>query len=294
MIASPAVYTASPIKRSRRTRAEISGIKEAIYAVVAEEHPMTVRQVFYRLVCSGDIDKTEGEYNATVCRLLTQMRRDGVVPWGWITDFTRAMRKPRTHSSALRAARDTAAHYRRALWNDLDTRVEVWLEKDALAGVLLEETWLYDVPLMVTRGYPSLTFLHGAGQEIEADGKRTFIYYFGDFDPSGLDIPVKVESGLREFAPDAEIYFERVAVTEEQIETLSLPTRPTKQTDSRAKGFQGNSVEVDAIPPLALRALCGGCIEGHLTDDILKVHRAAEKSERQFLEDWAERIGDGR
>jgi hypothetical protein len=284
-------YRPSPIKRSRRTRAEIDVIRDAIYSVLAEDYPMTVRQVFYRLVSRGSIAKTEAEYKQTVCRLLTEMRRDGSIPWGWITDFTRTMRKPRTFSGLEHAVQATAEHYRRALWYDLDIRVEVWLEKDALAGVLYQETSRYDVPLMVTRGYPSLSFLHGAGEEIEEDGKPTFIYYFGDHDPSGVDIPRKVEAGLREFAPTTEIHFERVAVTPEQIERLGLPTRPTKATDSRSRTFDGESVEVDAILPRTLRALCRRCIEGHLTENVLRAHRAAEESERQLLTEWAASIG---
>lgn len=286
-------YSSSPIKRSRRTKADMADIRTALVDILREDHPMTVRQVFYRAVSAGIVAKTEAEYDGTVGRLLTEMRRAGTIPWGWITDFTRTMRKPVTFSNLEEAVRETADFYRRALWSDLDTRVEIWLEKDALAGVLYQETRLYDVPLMVTRGYPSLSFLHAAGEEIEDDAKRTFIYYFGDWDPSGVDIPRKVESGLREFAPSAEIHFQRVAVTPLQIEELKLPTRPTKTTDSRARDFRGESVEVDAIPSRTLRALCRSCIEHHLTDDILKAHRAAEESERSLLQAWAGQVGTG-
>ena len=281
-------YISRAIKRPRRSQAEMAAIRQAIFDVVFEERPMTVRQTFYRLVSAGVIDKTEAEYNGTIGRLLTVMRRSGEIPWGWITDFTRAMRKPRTFNDLEHAVQHTAAHYRRALWHGLDTRVEIWLEKDALAGVMLEETSTYDVPLMVTRGYPSLTFLHNAGQEIEAARKRTWIYYFGDHDPSGVDIPRKVEAGLREFAPTAEIHFERVAVLPGQIDYFNLPTRPTKRTDTRAKDFDGESVEVDAIAPNILRFMCRRCIKRHLTDDILKTHEVAEESERALLNRWAE------
>lgn len=283
---SASTYGSSPITRSRRTKAGIEDIRAAIYGALHEDHPMTVRQVFYRLVTLGAIDKTEGEYKRTVCRLVTLLRRERVLPWGWITDFTRTMRRPDTFSGIAHAIQETAAHYRRALWHDLDVRVEVWLEKDALAGVLIEETWEYDVPLMVTRGYPSLTFLHAAGEQIEAEGKPTFVYYFGDHDPSGVDISRKVEAGLREFAPSAQIHFERVAVTPNQVKAWRLPTRPTKKTDSRARSFKGRSVEVDAIPPRQLRELCRDCITAHLDPEHLRVIQVAEESERQLLKDW--------
>lgn len=281
----------SPIKRTRRTKADMARIRDALMAVLEEDVPMTVRQCFYRAVGEGVIDKTEAEYKSTVCRLLTEMRRDGTVPWGWITDITRVMRKPETFNSLEHAVQSTAQHYRKAVWHDLDVRAEVWLEKDALAGVLFDVTSLYDVPLMVTRGYPSLSFLHGAGEYIRSRGLPTYIYYFGDCDPSGEDIPRKVEAGLREFAPDTEIIFERVAVLPEQIKLFNLPTRPTKKTDTRARKFRGESVELDAIRPGMLREICRGVLEDHIPDEMLETVKVAERSERDFLRRWASQVG---
>jgi hypothetical protein len=225
---------------------------------------MTVRQLFYRLVSQGVIAKTEAEYKQTVIRLTGQMRLAGRIPFGWIADNTRWMRKPRTHSSLEEALEHTARTYRRSVWDDQDAYVEIWLEKDALAGVLCGVTEKWDVPLMVTRGFASLSFLYEAADAIEAEGKPAFLYYFGDHDPSGLDIPRAVEARLREFAPEADISFERVAVTPEQIEELELETRPTKKTDSRSKNFVGESVEVDAIEPRRLKQICRECIEQHI------------------------------
>src|SRR5690606_17343755 len=121
------------------------------------------------------------------------------------------------------------------IWADIDCRVEIWLEKEALAGVLFDVTAEWDVPLMVTRGYPSLSYLHGAGEAIAHGGIKTFIYYFGDRDPSGVDIARHVAEGLIEFSGDVPVYFTPVAVTAAQIDELDLPTRPTKKSDSRAK-----------------------------------------------------------
>jgi hypothetical protein len=254
-----------------------------MFNLIEADHPMTVRQVFYRMVSAGAIDKTETEYKSTIVRLLGDMRRAGELPYGWIADNTRWMRKPVSHSSAEAALRRTADTYRRALWDDQDTYVEIWLEKDALSGVLFDVTAAWDVPLMVTRGYPSLTFLHEAAEAIDTVGKPTHIYYFGDHDPSGVHIPKKVEQDLRGFAPDVDLTFERVAVTPEQIEVLDLPTRPTKASDTRSKNFEGESVEVDAIPPNTLRGIVAGCIEYHVDDHALAVTEAAEESERELL-----------
>src|SRR4051794_11140298 len=102
-----AFYRSSPAS-GRRTKAQMRGIREVIYRVLTADHPMTVRQVFYRLVGEGVIDKTEGEYKSTVVRLLTDMRRAGDIPFGWIADNTRWMRKPRTYSSLTDALQRTA------------------------------------------------------------------------------------------------------------------------------------------------------------------------------------------
>jgi hypothetical protein len=281
--ATPATETCRP-RSIRRTRSEIESIRATIYDVLATDNPMTVRQVFYQLVSRGVIGKTEGEYHQTVIRLLGSMRRSGEIPFGWIADTTRWMRKPQTYDSLRGMLELTKETYRRALWSNQDVYVEVWLEKDALAGVLYAETAPWDVPLMVTRGYPSLSYLYEAAEAIVERDKPTFIYYFGDWDPSGRDISRATMAGLREFAPDAEINFLRMAVTEEQIEILQLPTRPTKKSDPRAKNFDGESVEVDAIPAATLRAICRASIEDHIDKHALERLRTTEEQERATLE----------
>ncbi len=276
-------------RTTRRTKAEVQAIREQLYKVVEANRPMTVRQVFYALVSRPDalIAKTEGEYKQTVIRLLVQMRRSGDLPYDWISDNTRWMRKPTTHRSAAGALERFAQAYRRNLWAEQPVYVEVWCEKDALAGVLWDVTAEWDVPLMVSRGFASLSFLHSAAEKIAAEDKPSYLYYFGDHDPSGLAVDRAIEQNLRDLAPDADIMFERVAVTVEQIEELRLPTRPTKTTDSRAKSFFGRSVEVDAIPPGTLRDLCGDCIVRHLDVPTYNRVRLTEEMERKTLRHYA-------
>jgi hypothetical protein len=258
-------------------------IRAAIVEVLREIQPATVRQVYYQLVGRGVIAKTEAEYKSTVVRLLTVMRREREIPFGWIADNTRWMRKPPSFSSLGDMLAESQRLYRRALWDNQEAYVEIWLEKDALSGVLFEETAEFDVPLMVTRGYPSISYLYEAAEAVSECGKPAFLYYFGDYDPSGCDITRAVEAGIREFAPSAEIHFQRVAVTREQIDTWKLPTRPTKSSDSRSRQFDGESVEVDAVPPARLRAMVRGCIERHLDPWRLTQLRRVEAQERETL-----------
>ena len=273
------------IKRQRSTKAEVEARRKALLDIIADGKPMTVRQVFYQATVHGLVEKAETGYSK-VQTDLTLMRRDGSLPYDWLADNTRWQRKPRTFNSVEDALRETAAFYRKSLWADADSYVEIWMEKDALAGVLYPITSMYDVPLMVARGYASLSFLYSAAEEIDRLGYEcsipTYIYHLGDFDPSGVNAGEKIEETLREMAPNAEIHFKRIAVTTEQIAEWDLPTRPTKNSDSQSKNFGDISVELDAIDPNRLRNLVQEAIEQHLPPDQFAVLKVAEESEREI------------
>ena len=282
MMTDAVVYEASHIRRGRATKAEVELRRQELLSIVAEMQPMTVRQVFYQASVRGIVEKSEAGYTKVQTDLVL-MRRSGMMPYGWLADSTRWQRKPKTHSSVAGALAHTAKFYRKALWDDIDAYAEIWLEKDALAGVIFPVTSMYDVPLMVARGYASLSFLHGAAEAINDLIVPVHIYHLGDFDPSGVNAGEKIEETLREMAPDAEIYFERLAVTPEQITAWDLPTRPTKATDTRAKNFGAVSVELDAIAPADLRILVSDAIERHLPQEEFDVLKEAERSERELL-----------
>ena len=243
---------------------------------------MTVRQVFYQGTVHRVVDKTEAGYSQ-VQRALVDLQRCGRIPYGWIADNTRWTIKPETFRNAGHALRQIAKFYRKRLWEDLPHYAEVWIEKDALSSVVSPVTAEFDVPLMVTRGYASLAYLHNAAEHIKAIGKPTFIYHLGDFDPSGQDAAQKIEREIRHFAPEVPLTFKRLAVLPQQITEWNLPTRPTKMSDTRAKGFGEISVELDAIYPNRLRQMVQEALEVHLPEDQFEVLRAAEDSEREFL-----------
>jgi hypothetical protein len=284
---------------ARRTRQEIDAIKLAIYDYCHQHSPLTVRQLFYALVCQGLIDKTEAEYKQTICRLTKDMRLAAELPWNWLVDNTRWIRKPESFGSLADCVEQSARAYRRSLWQHADEYVEVWLEKDALSGVLYDVTKDYDCPLMVTRGYPSLSYLRSAAETMVYTGKPVTIYYFGDFDPSGADISRNVEERLCQFMaevaaegffPPPPLVFARVAVNEWQIDEWNLPTRPTKASDSRAAKFGARSVEVDAIPPDQLREMVRRHLRAHISDRELQAANASDDLERQTLAAMASRL----
>lgn len=283
-------YVACPISRPRRLKAEISAIREAIVEIIRADPPMTVRQTFYQLVARGIIEKTEAEYNRTVIRLMTDMRLDGSLPFWCVVDETRRARVTETFDDVRDALTQTAKFYRRSALAQSSDYVEIWCEKDALAGVLWEVTSQYDVPLMVSRGMPSLTFLYGSAQAIRHAGelgKYTYIYQFGDHDPSGVLIPQTIARRLDQMCERMDCappQVERIALTQRQISRYRLPTRPTKRERNRhAASFVGDSVELDALPPGVLRKLAREAIEQHVSASDTIALRAAEESEREIL-----------
>ncbi|MES3628954.1 MAG: hypothetical protein PPP56_02185 [Longimonas sp.] len=271
----------------RRTKAEMEGIRKAIVEALRKDKPMTVRQVFYRLVVEGVVPKVEGRGYRTVARELRKMRRSGRVPYAWIVDSSRTVRRPEQYGSMADALHETARLYRRNLWGDLDDYVQVWMEKEALAGVAWDVTEDMGVSLWVARGYSSISYLHHAAQHINnalEAGKTAYIYNLGDHDPSGCDAWQSAVDELRGFATDpGRVRFERVAVTPKQIRRMDLPSRPTKQTDSRSEGFEGESVELDAIPPNALRSIIRDTIASHIPDHVRTMHEQVEARERETL-----------
>jgi hypothetical protein len=248
--------------------------------------PMTVRQMFYALVTRGVVPKEERAYDRVAYHLLT-MRRAGALPYDYIADLTRWVRKPDTYGSLQSFLQETQELYRKAVWDDIEERVEIWIEKDALAGVVVEITDAWDVPLLVMRGFPSETFIYSAAEAINASKKKTWVYYFGDYDPSGVKISDSIAAKLHRWTRLAD--FVRVAVTEFQIYDWGLPTRPTKtgKHNTHAKGWQGDSVELDAIPADRLKAMVEEYITFHVQAGHLEAIRRTEAAERQTLKDLA-------
>jgi hypothetical protein len=285
------VYRTSPLngQRHRRTNAELAEIDDAIYEIAEAEEPVTVRGLFYRVVSRGLVPKTDKDKNngyAVVQREALKMRRRGDLPYGWITDGTRLTYRPDTWSSAQAALENTAQMYRRALWIDQDVHVEVWVEKDAISGVVYPVTAQYDVPLMVSRGYSSETFLWSTAEDINDEGKPAVIYQLGDHDDDGVKAWNAIARRLRGFVDDdIDLTFQRIAVTPEQITEFGLPTRP----DKTGRGF-GDCVEVDAVPSSTLRDLVRDAIEQWIDGNALSLTKAAERSERLILSriagDW--------
>ena len=307
MTAVAASYQTSPIRRRRRTKAAMEHIKAELLAIVEADKPMTVRQVFYRAVVAGLVEKTEGEYQNTVARLLVDMRRSGDLPYHWISDNTRWMRRPAMYSGLADFIARHQRAYRRDLWAKSPTYIEIWCEKEALAGVIYDVTAEYGVPLMVSRGFASESYLYSAAEAItdqlcdDGPAYDAAIYYFGDYDRDGFRISAAIEASLRRLCPqllnnwdDDDLLFERMAVDDHQIVLLDLPTRPTKPTATSADWPADRPcVELDAIQPSILRGIVRVCIEQHVDQGQLAALRQIEAAEREQLKLFGQQVAAG-
>jgi hypothetical protein len=204
--------TASGLKRHRATKSEMVTRRRQVREIVERDQPMTVRQVFYQAVVHGIVGKAQTDYDK-VQDLLTELRRSEEIPYEWIIDEGRYARRPYTVEGIPQALNDTRRVYRKDPWQETDEYVQIWVEKNALVGVLESIMREYDVSLMAAVGYSSISFLHEAAVDLTYLSSPIYIYQLGDLDPSGTQAAEAIEKDLRGFAPEADIHFERIAIT---------------------------------------------------------------------------------
>jgi hypothetical protein len=292
-----AVYQARPIKRGRRTRAQVNQLEEQIYAVLQEDHPQSVRHVFYRMTnprLAEPVEKTDRGYNQVQDRI-TKMRRAGAIPYQWITDATRRGYHTATYRNASEALRAWQGHYRGDLWSSAGEYVEIWTESRSIAGVIEDTCRELAVSLYPAGGFTSLTLAHQAAEYINevtlCGQKPAHVLYLGDYDPAGVLIDRKVEEELRtHLDPRVDLTFHRIAITPEQIVEMDLPTKPRKAGERRAQHVQ-ETVEAEAMPAGAMRELLRVEIESFLPAGALAAARAAEESERAHINWLADVLG---
>jgi hypothetical protein len=283
-----AFYEAGHIKRQRATRAEIDERYSAIVEIVEENQPTGIRFTYYTATARGIVPKTQAGY-VMVQRAILDMRRKGILPWPWIVDTARWMRKPTTWNSLQEALEATATTYRRALWSQADTAVEVWCESESVAGVLYPVTEKWDVPLYPCKGQSSETFAYGAAQFYKRDHRQLLILYVGDHDPHGYEIETNLHKKLVEFSGRTDIEFVRLACDAEEVTLLGLTGTPPKKDSyidaltGMKVAWKGPAVEVEAIPPPVLRSWLDADIEAQVEPTRLRVIKVAEESEREAL-----------
>lgn len=292
---STKTYRAGPLKRNRRTSAQLDELDEQILAVLQEDHPQSVRHVFYRMTdprLPTSVEKSDKGYRHVQERCV-KLRRSGRLPYEWIADMSRRGYFVNTFNGAGDFLRRMNGLYRSDLWQDADSRCEVWAESRSIASVLMADCTELAVDLYPCGGFSSLSFVHEAAQQHnQSDDERPLVVlYVGDYDPAGVLIDQSLQRELRaHLRPSIELTFERIGINHEQIEFFDLPEKPRKVTDVRAQHVL-TTVEAEAMPASILRGLLRDRIESLLPENALDVARVAEASERAHLVRMARLIG---
>ena len=236
----------------------------------AQGYDITLRQLYYQFVARGFLPNKQESYDK-LGRVCVKARENGFMDWDYLVDRTRNVLVQShwdTPESILEAVAD---QFRLDKWANATHVVEVWVEKEALAGVIQAATNNVDTLAFPCRGYVSTSEMYVAAQRIVAhieDGVEVTVLYLGDYDPSGVDMARDNEARLRQYVSahvgdertEDYLHFSRIALTAAQIAQYNPPPAPAKPTDSRHKTYvastgQNQSWELDALDPATLVAL---------------------------------------
>ena len=277
---------------------KISKMVEIVTEYQEQDLRMTARQLYYQFVRRNLIPNVPAEYKKLTA-LLTDARYAGLVDWSAIEDRGRVPDVPSEWPNIASLVQSALYAYRLPRWSTQPTYAELWVEKQALAGVLAPLAREFHVPLMVNKGYSSASAMYESARRIgrasgtggndpsDAD-KPVTIFYLGDHDPSGEDMVRDIEIRLREFGCD-DLTVTKIALTMNQIDEYNPPPNPAKISDPRAKAyiekFGDSSWEVDALPPDVLAQLIRDAFESTIDLEKLDEIKEQEEADKQWLKD---------
>jgi len=272
----------------------IAQANKIIVEYQAQGFKLTLRQLFYQFVSRDLIPNTVQSYKG-LGEIINDGRLAGLIDWDAIEDRTRNLRGLSHWSSPRNIIRACANQYTEDLWAGQENYVEVFIEKDALIGVIEGVCTQMDVPYFSCRGYVSQSEMWGASQRLigrEEAGKRTIIIHLGDHDPSGIDMSRDIQDRLNLFGSTVSV--RRIALNFDQIE--NLPPNPAKVTDSRYEGYRAlygdESFELDALEPRVIVALIQDNIDDLIDTDLWEAAVARQQLGRDQLEKVSKRWDD--
>jgi hypothetical protein len=226
----------------------------------AQGFTLTLRQIYYQFVARDLIPNRVQEYKR-LGGIIDDGRMAGLIDWDAIVDRTRELEKVSHWDDPADVVKSAASSFRIDKWAEQGKRIEVWVEKEALAGIMERACVPLDVPYLSCRGYVSQSEMWGASirlRAFERAGQKVTILHFGDHDPSGMDMSRDIENRLGIFGVRA-LDFRRLALNTDQIERYNPPPNPAKVTDSRFEAYEreygDESWELDALDPNVLVGL---------------------------------------
>lgn len=245
-------------KFKKESLERINLVNEIIEEYNTQGYELTLRQVYYQLVARGHIENSERSYK-NLGNLISDARLAGLIDWFAITDRTRNLRGNSHWETPADVINSAKYSYMLNRWETQPNYVEVWVEKDALIGIVGQICRELDVPYFSCRGYTSQSEMWNAAQRFirRSHKKEKIIIHLGDHDPSGIDMSRDIQERLNLF--EANVNVKRVALTMKQIRKYSPPPNPTKVTDARAsdyiKKYGHECWELDALEPSVISEL---------------------------------------
>jgi hypothetical protein len=272
----------------------ITKANEIIAEYQAQGFTLTLRQLYYQMVARDVIPNTVQSYKR-LGAILNDARYAGMVDWSALEDRTRNLYSQSHWNSPGDIIRSAAYSFRKDKWEGQDYRPEIWVEKEALAGVVARAAEMNDCGYLSCRGYMSASEMYEAYQRIkrrrDIDGQETVIIYLGDHDPSGLDmsegdIPKRFQIFMSKHGHDS-VEVNRVALNWEQVRIYNPPPNPAKETDSRFGGYQqqygDESWELDALDPNTLLEIIQGAVDEIKDDSAYDAIAEDEERDRELL-----------
>lgn len=249
---------------------------------------LTLRQLYYQFVSRDLLQNKQTEYKR-LGSIINDARLAGLIDWDAIEDRTRNVRTVSSWDSPSQIVEAVAQQYKEDLWADQQYRPEVWIEKDALLGVIEPACERYRVPYFACRGYTSQSEQYRAGKRFEAalaDGRTPIVLHLGDHDPSGVDMTRDNADRLAMFAY-SEVEVRRLALNMDQIKRYRPPPNPAKETDSRSDGYiathGSKSWELDALDPTVIDALIAAQLDDLIDPDKWDAAKEHENTRRKVL-----------
>jgi hypothetical protein len=289
-------YAYKNVKFKPKSLELIDQCNEIIEDYLGQGLRLTLRQLYYQLVTRNIITNEEKSYK-NLSSLVSDARLSGKMDWDAIEDRVRRPRTPGEFQDLRHLVETALLAYRLPRWKGQDYYAELWVEKDALAGVLEPLGSRYHVTLMVNRGYSSQSAMYESAnrfiENTDYGRRQPILFYLGDHDPSGEDMVRDIRDRLEMFGVEG-LEVRKIALTTPQVQEHNPPPNPAKLTDPRAKDYiekhGASSWEVDALPPNALADIVKGSFDEILDHDAMEEVKDQEEKDKESLRKAVEEL----
>lgn len=267
---------------------ELTLIAETILdGLKSQGYTATLRQLYYQLVTKNIIPNSEKSYQS-LSILITRGREAGIINWNAIEDRGRTCNSFSFEEDERTIFEGLEYCMRYDYWQRQEHYVEVWVEKDALFGVIEKPCKRFLVPHMACKGYLSASAAYNSGKRFREaldNGKKCVLLHLGDHDPSGIDMTRDNGDRVHLFGSvdtyiDENVEVRRIALNRDQIDQYNPPPNPAKFKDPRAADYirqHGRvSWELDALTPKVLDDLISKNINRYIDADAWEEVREAE------------------